>query len=550
MAIHDLKVVWTPRHAGSPVTTDLASLPGASLAKKQVAHVFAEMLGTEWLTIKTSETKFYAASRFLAWSEVAGLESLSGLTVARWQDYIRHEFEGYAETSAKSMLHQARIILAASPDVPQAVKDSLANIRIGRPVNDSGMKEAYTTAEFHEIRQAAERHLAKARKRISTYYQRAQRATDESPALDKALRHLLETGEVTPLSREQLEGLPRLPQALLLGNSEALAAAALLVCAEGYNLSVINRLATDEIQLGDHPDEVRVTEIKPRRSPRLERESTVLVGPSSALWRRIQAATEPARVMCQNVGAPTPLLLLSRSTFTTPDAQTRRYGNDVERPAPYVRSGVPSGGSRREDLPWMPNGLPLSFPKLRQTYVTVIQRSPSQHTQETWVRDYLSKSDEAKAKIHQQVARAQIAAIRRAEERLVSLTPVEDAPPEALNGSQDTVTASCKDVHRHPQTGGVCTETFFACLTCENAIITPVHLPRLVLIRDALRDLRTALTPGQWTRWEHEYTLIETLLREKAQLDDDEARMLAARATRTDRENVRLLLKGEFDAAQ
>ena len=139
--------------------------------------------------------------------------------------------------------------------------------------------------------------------------------------------------------------------------------------------------------------------------------------------------------------------------------------------------------------------------------------------------------------------------VARANDSLaVALTAEFDVPEDILSGKKDTATVACKDISHHPVTGLPCTESFLACLMCENAVATPRHLPRLVALHSALEDLRGSVTETSWNDLSDHHLRLTAFLFNSAQLNDDTYRRHLQAATESDRRNVRDLLGGNLDA--
>lgn len=123
----------------------------------------------------------------------------------------------------------------------------------------------------------------------------------------------------------------------------------------------------------------------------------------------------------------------------------------------------------------------------------------------------------------------------------------DEVAPEIRNGRQDTATGACRDITHHPVTGAPCEDSFLACLACFNAVATHRHLPRLCVIYVYLEDLRASCTTRAWEQYREHYLRLYAFLFKEAGLDDDGIVEMARRATATDRENARRLLRGDFD---
>lgn len=66
--------------------------------------------------------------------------------------------------------------------------------------------------------------------------------------------------------------------------------------------------------------------------------------------------------------------------------------------------------------------------------------------------------------------------------------------------SDEAVLSSCVDRHSSPfeSDASGCLSSFLLCLACPNAVITPAHIPRLVVAWESLSELRTTLPKSRW----------------------------------------------------
>ena len=118
-----------------------------------------------------------------------------------------------------------------------------------------------------------------------------------------------------------------------------------------------------------------------------------------------------------------------------------------------------------------------------------------------------------------------------------------------IDGSLDTATGACLDLHDSPFTGSgrPCAASFLSCLACRNAVATRRHLPRLAYLHQALGGLRCTLDPVVWDQdWRPHFQRLTALLEENTSIPE---RAAAARGIGdADRELIDRLLRGEYAA--
>jgi hypothetical protein len=70
-----------------------------------------------------------------------------------------------------------------------------------------------------------------------------------------------------------------------------------------------------------------------------------------------------------------------------------------------------------------------------------------------------------------------------------------------LDGDQDVWLAACSGFHNSPfaQTGSPCSQPFWGCLECRNAVITARKLPAILAFLGFIEDERAGLSAFDWS---------------------------------------------------
>ncbi|MEB0200381.1 hypothetical protein QN345_13170 [Cryobacterium sp. 10I1] len=383
--------------------------------------------------------------------------------------------------------------------------------------------------------------------------------------------------------RSWLDGTAPMPSEkrsdLMLTAAESVAAATLMTCKEGFNLSTLTRLkvADKTASQGDVDFDIFTADLdKPRRGPSRRHFPGVWPddgpGTMGRVYRLVEDATEPTRVYLASLGQPSDLLLLYGSVRD----KGRWYDGSQSSTAivPGVFAGVPHAAAKSTDRPddpseptarngtrrqpnprrwadWLPDAVQVNFRMLHRTYQTIINPAPTHNTRSTHVSSYLLLDEAGRAKARRTAAAGLQHALDRAEERLILRLSEESEVDEAIrSGSKDTATVACDDILHHPETGEPCRDSFLMCLMCRNAVATPRHLPRLCLLLQAFEDLRSTLTIRAWERWDDDYLRLHVFLFSRAQLTEEGRIAALAAATETDKHYVRLLLGGIYDTPE
>lgn len=534
---------------------DLTAWSGSEALRCEAVEALTKMTDVDdgcWRAQATIDDGLMYVRLLLRWCEGQGIESFSQFTEAEFNVLNEQQEDERTRNSYLTWAQYTRRFLQYVPELPAGLR-MRARGRIGSP-DDDGTRTYYSAQQVRDLDRAATRVLAKARSRVTANLATVQRVlnTGEATPAEELLLSIWSGEFNSKRDGDRKRRLLAAPQPatgpvtvdhyFMLTQQEVVAAAALLVCRTGWNRSVVTNLTTGSWSASTGADEDIATVSLDKARRRSRRHSTnVLVdnGPSSqgSAWRMVVEATEPTRLYLAERGISTDALLL------------RSAGGRHARDTLYkrVRVGLPTHHLGRLD--WLPADMVLDFPVLRRTHQTIIDRSPTQNTFAVHVRSYLLKNPDVQDEMYAIAAEGQRGMVDRAEESLaVRLSAEYEVPDDILAGHKDTATMACKDINHHPITGLPCTENFLTCLMCDNAVATPRHLPRLVLLHSALEDLRGAVTESVWSERTDDYLRLTAFLFNSAQLNDDTYQRHLQAATKSDRQNVRDLLGGNLDA--
>lgn len=359
---------------------------------------------------------------------------------------------------------------------------------------------------------------------------------------------------------------------------ETVAAAVLLICLTGQNLSTLDTATVAHLRPDGHAGQVAsamVDLVKPRRGSRSAH--------MSVAWSDSTPDGAPSRDQLDTpFGVYTLLVDLAaaaRARLGThrllafywphggPNGRGFRAGLPTQAIWLWSRSGAnlfcdPPPGDTGEGPP-----LYLDARRLRLTFLELYQR-PVAHTERTLVNEYLARNRGNITEYQQVVATVleQQVEAARATRPLRTLSPAEtalaatdpaavaathDMPAETVGelveGRLDTVLAGCVDhLHGpHTEAGKPCTASFLLCLSCPCARATPAHLPVQVLVHDELHARRARMTPLAWAqRYAAPATQLGELLAQYSPAAVADAR---AQATAEQRDLVERFLARELD---
>jgi hypothetical protein len=516
-------------------------------------------------------------------SDNPDLQSLSDLTAEMWWAWRTKVKD---RTRWPGQINMARCLLYEFHGLSPTTRRALSK-REKKP--KKRLFEAYSVKEYRRIYAAAWVTVRSARKRIRAnhadldIYRRGQEPLDvptlpikktpwsRGELLDYISEHGRFPGGHIPYVRiDQFRELLRVEhpgsaaQALYASTAEVFAGIVLLVCERGFNLTVLNQLTAKPHEADVKPGEATVHALdKPRRGPELRFFNSSFSGKAGRIWRALAEITQPSRDFLEAKGEQTNLLLIGRvlegsscgKMFKSDWSQCRSAAASWQRMTGLIDD----------------NGAPLTvdFRRLRLTEQVINQKSNqnSERVSESIyrrqdvqtkeiARDVILQGQknalaDAKAVIAVRgISRAEISTARNdpmhlAKELNVSVVRIK----QLLNGEMDTVVTACTDFTESPfgQKGKACPASFLRCLECKNAVATPRHLPRLVLLHDAISALASAVSEAVWrTDYQASHERLSALLTNySTSAERSDARR---HTTDTDREAIRQLLNRRYDA--
>lgn len=331
---------------------------------------------------------------------------------------------------------------------------------------------------------------------------------------------------------------------------ELLSVMVALVCDRGYNLSTLESMVVPDLASGTGGDEVLVSHLdKPRRGHRRYFTNS-FSGLHARTLRTALTITAPARECLKHLGFATDQLLIAGTSCGVTDHPTTLF----------VTGGFTNGGAvRRWDQVADVRSdddelLHLHFGRLRLSE-QVINRKSSQNSPSV-SEDVYRRPDPMTAHLHQDVILdGQAEAVEHANNTLqLRYARVQDLglPTETAravdSGQLDTAASACLDFTHSPFSpdGDPCSASFLMCLACPNAVATPAHLPRLVLLGEALDNL-ASVDPSRFeSRYRQHRDRLEHLLESSTTPADRAAARDAA--TDADRAVIERLLRRNLDA--
>ncbi|NUR01567.1 MAG: hypothetical protein HOY79_35070 [Streptomyces sp.] len=553
-------------------TYDYSMLPGSQTLRREVAAAFARHAKAHWDSAQSCTSYDRSVRHFLR--SMAAVEppvgSLSELTPEVWNAWAEAP-GGYIR--AKHM----GVLLRQASGMPQAVVAQMSKRRrqvVARP------KKSLSRTEMKRVRSAAAHTVRRAERRISgnlallEHWRAGELDGHPDARWGELLDHLARTGDLPRVPsgfvrnwvqaecRRRLGAWSLQPAVTQLfpSVSEKAAAAVLLICHEGWNLSVLQKLTVPSQWPnadGDdpHPAIHRVNTDKPRRA-RLRHSSSNLVdvgedSPGEAM-RQIIAMTEQARQTLALLGRPSDLLLWSRG------ARHPMFSNA----AVGLRDAIDAWA--REALPDLPMG--LNGRLLRHT-AQVLHGRPRHNTRAVQDQHYLRRDEQVIADSPDVVAAGLEDAVRHAratvQMRVIAAQGAHghddarviaeraglplDVARQVASGTLDTAVGACEDVEHSPLSGGsLCRVSFLLCFACPNALATARHLPRIVYLRQALESLRSVVLAAVWKAdWEAHHRRVSDLLDQNT--DPRQHPALLARLTGTERDLIDRLLERRLD---
>lgn len=338
--------------------------------------------------------------------------------------------------------------------------------------------------------------------------------------------------------------------ALFPSRMELLSLMAALVCDRGYNLSTLESMVVPDLASEPGRDEVLVSHLdKPRRGDRRYFTNS-FSGAHARTLRTALTITAPARECLAHQGHPTDRLLIAGTSCGVTDHPTTLFVTGGFTNGRSVRRWDEVAGLRDDDGQL----LHLHLGRLRLSE-QVINRKSSQNSAAV-SEDVYRRPDALTARLHQDVILdGQAEAVGHARDTVrLRYARVQDlglpvgTADAVRSGGLDTAATACLDFNHSPYSadGDPCTASFLMCLACPNAVATPAHLPRLVLLDEALNNLASVDPARLEVRYrEHRDRLVHLL---ESSTTPAERAMARDQATDADRELIGCLLRRELDA--
>lgn len=561
---------------------DFRDCPGPEAFKRELVAAFARCASASgtWGSAHTCGNYAQRLRQFLAFAASCWppVTTVAQLTPAVWNTW----------TLPKPRRRQLRVVLleiAALP-VDTRARMQAQRTRAGRRPSQA----SYSLREFTQIRAAAGQTVRAAMRRIETSIGLLQRwRAGEIPGdipdwwWGWVLDHLDRTGEL-PRSTVSTTGVRYFskPVRRLLGpggGPDALArlyptyeemgaAAVLLICHEGWNLSVLQTMRVPDQAPNADADTAspvihRVDTDKPRRGPRRRHGSNNLVdlgeGSPGRAIQQVLALTGQARATLDRLGTPSTSLLLGRRTKALEGGSVFADGAAAE--------GAISAWSDSAGLVGGDGPLRVRARRLRRS-VQVLYGGPRNNSVGTHEDVYLLRDEQVRDESTEVVAAGLAEAVEHAQDRVrmsvvsqatgataqdaeqvatqTGLTPGTAA--QVVAGRLDTAVAACTDFDHSPFTpSGPCAVSFLLCLACPNAVATGRHLPRIVYLHQALEALRCVVDTATWAAdWAEHHGRVADLV--GAHTTEAERAALRSQVTDQDRELIDRMLDRRLDS--
>lgn len=432
--------------------------------------------------------------------------------------------------AVKSLLHDVRVLPATTRSAMK-VREKKARDRLYGAYSVKEFRSIYATA--WSVVRAAKRRLRRNQIFLKEYRLGTEPKNAPSIFINKekwtrgrVLDHIDTTGtfpsgKVPDYHKEKIQAMLGLEKhssgtlAIFASSLEVYAGIVLLVCERGFNLSVVEKLTVSPQIAGNDKHKATVHAIdKPRRGPSKRYSSVTFSGKSSRIREVITEITEPARQARSRWDQQCDRLLIG---FTT-----MGKSKDGKFKLRWIQSSYLS--TSFHDLTGIvgDDGTPLkiSLRRLRLTEQVVNKRS-SLNSEEVSESIYRGPDKQTKAAAQGVILKGQEDALADARVTVaVKLLTIEEvikakADPsiiaqrfnvstskilQLLNGDSDTVASACIDIKNGPyaEKGDTCGASFLLCLSCPNSVVTPKHLPRLILLFDAISERASIVTEAVW----------------------------------------------------
>jgi hypothetical protein len=496
-----------------------------------------------------------------------------------------------SRTRWPGQINLARVLLSNCDGIPATSRQAM-RARASKP--RMRMYSAFSRDEFERIRSAASLIVGEGQGRIdanlATLAQyRAGREPSDTPAIrigkqswtaGELLDHLERTGSPPRtldgfiangrgiVSILDMRGAATINEALFPNSTEVYSLLVLLVCAQGFNTSVL-----DSMRVNPHRADDRLTEDpiyvvdsdKPRRGPGRRFSTNTFAGSTAEIWERAIAITDPARETLAHLGFPTDHLFIARVLGNSYRHPSRIFKSDWTDAFTTINTWQKRAKVVGDD--GEPLRVTLMRLRLTEQVLSQRQRHNSEGVSEDiyWGPDPMTREG-AEQTIHLGIQNAFDHAIATSEMMKLSSTEIQAAKKDPaklaaklnvepvtvkllLAGQLDTPVGACLDFTNSPfaaAPGDPCPASIFSCFFCANAVATPKHLPKLVILQDALNRVYGLVSEPVWTAdFAAVFGRLSDLLdRNTTRAERDAARHLA---TEREKEVVDRLLRRGYD---
>lgn len=519
---------------------DFSELDVADDLKIMFAHEFARrlVLRGPWKSPRTAEGMWYRVRQFAKFC--AGLrdppQSVSELST----DIL----SSFASSNAQSTAMCVAGLFRDHPELPTGVR----NWAYQRTPKQFGKKGAYTQAEMSAARELVFGKLARIESRIEESLALAQSGADagnvarvlqalllvpfdyakvaEAHAAyvaDSGLNVKALRAEDRPLTVNQIA------ECVFLKRRDSAVAVLAIILVTGWNLSSVLRLDAVVPQASPgNPDRgmYSITLDKRRRGNASRFESRqmryVNAGARSDILTRAIRISAPTRAAMNSL----PGFEATKTLF--PYFRNGRFN---------IMTSYQASDFGRMHQPGM-----LSPARIRKTVNVVENRVANQNDEATHFSTYVMPDPYTRKKSASIIADGLQDALDDVHRFNGALA--EKAP----SSSDEAVLSSCLDRHSSPfdSDASGCLSSFLLCLACPNAVITPAHIPRLVVAWESLSELRTTLSESRWKAlWAPTFSRLRDLKHHRISPQQWETGRLAI--SEADRTIVAQLLLGDLD---
>ncbi|MFE5372774.1 hypothetical protein [Streptomyces mirabilis] len=558
---------------------DFRASPGPEDFRRQLVAALAAQ-GAGWDSADTWRTMVRTLRLFLKDAATAEppITSAAQISVDWWKQWTGD-------------VHTRRVLAAVvrrAPDVPESTRMFLQTPRRRPPARRGRRrKKAHTQEELRTIRDAAAATVRGARLRIAENTAVLERwregliASDHPEwAVGELLDVLARSGDLPRYEQSKDRSLTKHVERTLgfEGNAasltrlfptldEAGAAAALLICHEAWNLSVLKAMDVPAWWPNADRDDPAIHQVdtdKGRRGWRRYASNTLVdvgEGSSGRALRHVLELTAQARATLDLLGRPSNRLLVAHRGLGGGEA-LRDFAN----------GNLLSDAIRRWQQRAREDGVPLP----QRVNAQALRHSAQTHhgqarnnTRDTHDRDYQLRDEQVRDSSRDGVELGLEQAVRSARQtvamRLVDRSP-DGANPDAeqvaaatgvdvevarriVAGKLRTPVASCADFTHsdHAPAGAPCSVSFLLCFACRNAVATGRDLPRIAYLHQALESLRSAVTGAVWTvDWAAHHARVGDFL--TIHTPADSRPELAAAVSERDRDLIDRMLERRLDS--